>query len=70
MTRARRDAEFTEFAQARLMALRRIGYLLCRDWDRADGLAQGAITKLYWRWNRHRRAGTASPCTRRSGATR
>lgn len=48
----RRDAEFTEYLTARLSSLRRIAYLLCRDWDSADDLVQRAITKLYVRWGR------------------
>ena len=52
MSRASRDAEFTEFAAARLASLRRVAYLLCRDWDRADDLVQAAITKLYVHWER------------------
>jgi RNA polymerase sigma-70 factor (sigma-E family) len=51
---ARRDAEFTEYVAARLMTLRRVAYLLCSDWDRADDLVQGAITKLYVHWGRVR----------------
>jgi RNA polymerase sigma-70 factor (sigma-E family) len=51
---ARRDAEFTEYVAARLTALRRLAYLLCWDWDRADDLVQGAITKMYVHWGRVR----------------
>ncbi|HEV2375130.1 MAG TPA: SigE family RNA polymerase sigma factor [Streptosporangiaceae bacterium] len=51
---SRRDAEFTEFVTARVAALRRVAYLLCQDWHHADDLVQGAITKLYVRWNRAR----------------
>jgi hypothetical protein len=47
-----RDAEFTEYLTARLSSLRRVAYLLCRDWDSADDLVQRAITKLYVRWGR------------------
>jgi len=56
---ARRDAEFTEFVEARLTSLRRVGYLLCRDWDRADDLVQAAITKLYVHWGRAQADGHA-----------
>jgi RNA polymerase sigma-70 factor (sigma-E family) len=52
--KARRDAEFTDYVAGRMAAWRRVGYLLCQDWDRADDLVQGAITKLYVRWNRAR----------------
>lgn len=47
-----RDAEFTEFVAARMTALRRVAYLLCQDWHRADDLVQVAITKLYANWHR------------------
>jgi len=49
---SRRDAEFTDFVATRMMALRRIAYLLCQDWHRADDLVQVAITKLYVNWHR------------------
>ncbi len=52
--RAGRDEEFTEYVAARLTALRRVAYLLCWDWDRADDLVQGAITKMYVHWGRVR----------------
>lgn len=52
--RGRHDAEFTEYLAARLSSLRRVAYLLCRDWDSADDLVQRAITKLYVRWSRAR----------------
>ena len=52
MSERRRDAEFTEFVHARLTSLRRVAFLLCRDWDHADDLVQAAITKLYLHWGR------------------
>jgi RNA polymerase sigma-70 factor (sigma-E family) len=54
---ADRDTEFTEYVTARLPSLRRVAYLLCADWARADDLAQNAITKLYVRWGRIRALG-------------
>jgi RNA polymerase sigma-70 factor (sigma-E family) len=50
--RSTRDAEFTEFVAARMTALRRVAYLLCQDWHRADDLVQVAITRLYANWHR------------------
>lgn len=47
-----RDVEFTEYTAARLSSLRRLAYLLCRDWDGADDLVQRAIIKLYVHWSR------------------
>ena len=52
MLRSGRDAEFTEFVAARMTALRRVAYLLCHDWQRADDLVQIAITRLYTNWHR------------------
>jgi RNA polymerase sigma-70 factor (sigma-E family) len=51
---ARRDTEFTQYLAARQASLRRVAFLLCQDWDRADDLVQGAITRLYVHWNRAR----------------
>lgn len=34
--------------------MRRIAYLLCQDWQRADDLVQVTITRLYVRWDRAR----------------
>ncbi|MFD9125395.1 SigE family RNA polymerase sigma factor [Kitasatospora sp. NPDC059571] len=47
-----RDAEFTEYAMSRAGWLRKVAYLLCGDWDRADDLVQESITKLYVNWSR------------------
>jgi RNA polymerase sigma-70 factor (sigma-E family) len=49
------DAEFCEFAAARVAWLRRVGYLLCGDWHQADDLTQTALTRLYRHWGRVRR---------------
>jgi RNA polymerase sigma-70 factor (sigma-E family) len=51
---ARRDDDFTAYVQARLAWLRRVAYLLCQDWQRADDLVQTAITALYVHWRRAR----------------
>ncbi len=51
----RLDDEFTRFVTARLGPLRRVAYLLCQDWQRADDLVQTAITRLYVRWDRARK---------------
>ncbi len=47
-----RDAEYTEYVQARIPWLRRLAYLLCQDWQSADDLVQTTITKLYAHWAR------------------
>jgi RNA polymerase sigma-70 factor (sigma-E family) len=51
---SRRDAEFTEYAQARLSWLRSLAFVLCQDWQRADDLVQEALTRLYARWGKVR----------------
>jgi RNA polymerase sigma-70 factor (sigma-E family) len=52
MAKPDRDAEFTEYVSARSPWLRRVAYLLCGDWHRADDLVQSSITKLYAHWSR------------------
>jgi RNA polymerase sigma-70 factor (sigma-E family) len=54
--RSSREAEFTDYVQARLPWLRRVAYLLCQDWQGADDLVQVAITRLYTHWGRARGA--------------
>jgi RNA polymerase sigma-70 factor (sigma-E family) len=51
---SRRDEEFTQYVTAHLASFRRLAYLLCQDWHRADDLVQGAITRLYVQWGRAR----------------
>jgi RNA polymerase sigma-70 factor (sigma-E family) len=43
---------YTEYVVARSLWLRKIAFLLCQDWHRADDLVQTAITKLYINWRR------------------
>ena len=54
--RPSREAEYTDYIQGRLPSLRRVAYLLCQDWQRADDLVQTAITRLYTHWGRARNA--------------
>ena len=62
--RASREAEYTEYVEARLGWLRRTAYLLCQDWQGADDLVQTAITRLYTRWGRARDATSLDAYTR------
>lgn len=57
MQRSRRDAEFTEFYAARVRPLRRIAYLVLRDWHAAEDATQRALTKVYRAWPRIQPAG-------------
>jgi RNA polymerase sigma-70 factor (sigma-E family) len=52
-----RDAEFTEFVASRHAQLRRVAYLVCGDWHRADDLVQTALAKAYVAWPRIRHDG-------------
>ena len=52
MAERRRDAEFIEYVTTRSAWLRKVAYLLCGDWHRADDLVQSAVTKLYVHWGR------------------
>jgi RNA polymerase sigma-70 factor (sigma-E family) len=52
----KRDDEFADYVAARLPSLRRLAFLLCQDWHRADDLAQAAAIKAYTHWARAARA--------------
>ncbi|MEU8516577.1 SigE family RNA polymerase sigma factor [Kitasatospora sp. NPDC048722] len=52
MAKQTHDAEFTEYVASRSGWLRKVAYLLCGDWHRADDLVQETITKLYVNWSR------------------
>ena len=43
---------YIEYVVAKSVWLRKIAYLLCQDWHRADDLVQTSITKLYISWRR------------------
>ena len=49
------DAEYVEYVESRLHWLRRVAYLLCRDWHSADELVQVTVTRLFTHWPRARR---------------
>jgi RNA polymerase sigma-70 factor (sigma-E family) len=53
---SRTDGEFADYMTARLPALRRLAFVLCQDWHRADDLAQAAAIKAYTHWARVARA--------------
>jgi RNA polymerase sigma-70 factor (sigma-E family) len=64
LLRQSREAEYTEYVQARLPWLRRIAYRLTQDWQLADDLTQVAITSLYTHWNRARDASSTDAYAR------
>jgi RNA polymerase sigma-70 factor (sigma-E family) len=45
------ESEYLEYVAAKSPWLRRVAFLLCQDWHRADDLVQSAITKLYVNWS-------------------
>jgi len=49
---ARDDPDFLEFFAAEFWPLRRVGFLLCGDWDQAEELAQEAMARTYAVWPR------------------
>ena len=49
---ARDDPDFLEFFAAEFWPLRRVGFLLCGDWDQAEELAQEAMARTYALWPR------------------
>ena len=51
------DQEFDAYFRARRDAVRRIAYLLCGDWHRADDHAQAAFVALHRHWRRIRDRG-------------
>jgi len=53
---SRNDGQFADYITARLPALRRLAFLLCQDWHRADDLAQAAAIKAYTHWVKAARA--------------
>jgi RNA polymerase sigma-70 factor (sigma-E family) len=58
--------DFTEYVTARSAWLRKVAYLLCGDWHRADDLVQTAITRLYANWPRAARADNLDGYARRT----
>jgi RNA polymerase sigma-70 factor (sigma-E family) len=50
--RAVRDEEFTLFVATAAPRLRRIAYLICRDWHLAQDLTQITFAKMYASWGR------------------
>lgn len=50
MTTGDREADFTEFARARMPDLYRSAWLLCGDRHRAEDLVQETLAKVYGRW--------------------
>ncbi|MEV4410948.1 SigE family RNA polymerase sigma factor [Catellatospora sp. NPDC049609] len=63
--RADEERAFTEYAQGRVLELRRTAYRLCGDWDQAHDLTQTALIRLYRHWARVSRADSPDAYVRR-----
>lgn len=63
--RADEERAFTEYAQGRVLELRRTAYRLCGDWDEAHDLTQNALIRLYRHWARVARADSPDAYVRR-----
>jgi RNA polymerase sigma-70 factor (sigma-E family) len=50
------DAEYVDYVSSRLPQLRRAAFLLCGDWSRGDDIVQKALTDVYVKWGKVRRA--------------
>ena len=46
------EAAYREYVSSRMDVMRRVAYLLCRDWHTADDLVAITIGKLYRHWSR------------------
>jgi RNA polymerase sigma-70 factor (sigma-E family) len=46
------EAAYREYVTSRMDIMRRVAYLLCRDWHTADDLVGITIGKLYRHWSR------------------
>ena len=49
------DVEFAAFVLGAQRRLRRVAYLVCGDWHRAEDIVQTALAQVYARWDRIRR---------------
>ncbi|RCW47098.1 RNA polymerase sigma-70 factor (sigma-E family) [Halopolyspora algeriensis] len=62
----REEQEFAEYFAARREAVRRMAYMMCGDWHRADDLAQTAFIALHRRWRKVRDKGSLDAYVRRT----
>ncbi|GAA2335681.1 SigE family RNA polymerase sigma factor [Saccharopolyspora halophila] len=62
----REEQEFAEYFTARREAVRRMAYMMCGDWHRADDLAQTAFIALHRHWRKVRDKGALDAYVRRT----
>ena len=46
------DEAYLEYVDRVQPTLRRVAYLLCQDWHRADDLVQGTLERVYLHWGK------------------
>jgi RNA polymerase sigma-70 factor (sigma-E family) len=63
--RRERDAEFTEYVNARRKTLLVAAYFCCGSWNHAEDILQTALAKLYVAWPRVRRSHSEEAYVRR-----
>jgi RNA polymerase sigma-70 factor (sigma-E family) len=63
---SRDDGEFEEFVVARSAQLRRVAYLVVRDWQHAEDVVQTALASVYVAWPRVRRRDAVDAYARRA----
>ena len=63
---ARNDDEFEEFVAARFAQLRRVSFLIVRDWQHAEDIVQSALMRVYAAWPRLERRGSLEAYARRA----
>ncbi|TQS40668.1 SigE family RNA polymerase sigma factor [Cryptosporangium phraense] len=52
----RSDDAYREYVDGLIPGLRRVAYLLCQDWHRADDLVQSTLERLYRHWSKASKA--------------
>lgn len=60
-----RDAEFLAFVTSSRSELRRIAYLMCRDWHQAEDLTQDTLVSIYASWESIADTGALMPYARK-----
>jgi RNA polymerase sigma-70 factor (sigma-E family) len=60
------EDEFVGFVLGSQVRLRRLAYLVCGDWHRAEDIVQTALAKMYVHWARIRRDEGPEPYARRA----
>lgn len=60
------EEEFTEFAEAASLQLRRTAFLLCGNWHTAEDLAQMTLAKVFVSWRKIKRPGAVHAYAKRT----